>query len=112
MAVTFGLSGLPSEVVDTSSGAAFVGGFDRALPLLGPEFTTLWVSDHFQFGDAPTMECWSSLTYLAGRYERFKVGSLVLGQASRNPALLAKMAATLQFLSGGRLVLGIGAAWH
>ncbi len=80
--------------------------------MLGPEFTAIWASDHFQFGHRETFECWTRLTYLASRFPAYKVGSLVLGQAYRNPALLAKMAATLQFLSAGRLVLGIGAAWH
>jgi alkanesulfonate monooxygenase SsuD/methylene tetrahydromethanopterin reductase-like flavin-dependent oxidoreductase (luciferase family) len=114
MAITFGLSGLPEELYDAAlaNAAGYRDAYDRSLEVLGPEFTTLWGSDHFQFGDSPTMECWTRLTFLAGRYERFKVGSLVLGQAYRNPALLAKMAATLQFTSGGRLVLGIGAAWH
>lgn len=112
MSVTFGLCSLPEDAHDISSGAALLGGYDRSIDLLGPEFTTLWASDHLQFGDAPVLECWTRLSFLAGRYERFNVGSLVLGQGYRNPALLAKMAATLQFLTGGRLVLGMGAGWH
>jgi alkanesulfonate monooxygenase SsuD/methylene tetrahydromethanopterin reductase-like flavin-dependent oxidoreductase (luciferase family) len=112
MEVTFGLCSLPSDVYDISNGETFLDGYARAIDVLGPEFTTLWASDHLQFGDAPVMECWTRLCFLAARFERFKVGSLVLGQGYRNPALLAKMAATLQFLSGGRLVLGIGAGWH
>src|SRR4051794_30964953 len=111
MAVTFGLSGLPGDVYDLTSGATFLDGYDCSVDILGPEFTTLWTSDHFQFGDAARLECWTRMSMLAARFERFKVGSLVLGQAYRNPALLAKMAATLQFMTGGRLVLGIGAAW-
>jgi alkanesulfonate monooxygenase SsuD/methylene tetrahydromethanopterin reductase-like flavin-dependent oxidoreductase (luciferase family) len=112
MAVTFGLSGLTEDTYDLARGGDFVAGYDRCVEALGPEFTTVWASDHLQFGDSPTIECWTRLTYLASRYPHLKVGSLVLGQAYRNPALLAKMAATLQFLSDGRLVLGIGAAWH
>ena len=112
MAVTFGLGGLPADVWTVSSGAAYLDAYDRSLELLGPEFTTIWGSDHFQFGGDPIIECWTRLAFLAGRYPQFKVGSLVLGQAYRNPALLAKMAATLQFMSQGRLVLGIGAGWH
>jgi alkanesulfonate monooxygenase SsuD/methylene tetrahydromethanopterin reductase-like flavin-dependent oxidoreductase (luciferase family) len=112
MPVTFGLSGLPEQVYDIASGETFLDGYDKSVAVLGPEFTTLWTSDHFQFGDHPTIECWTRLTYVASRFPHLKVGSLVLGQAYRNPALLAKMAATLQFLSDGRLVLGIGAGWH
>ncbi len=87
-------------------------GTTRCVEVLGPEFTTLWTSDHLQFGDSPVLECWTRLCFLAGRFDRFQVGSLVLGQGYRNPALLAKMAATLQCLTSGRLVLGIGAGWH
>jgi alkanesulfonate monooxygenase SsuD/methylene tetrahydromethanopterin reductase-like flavin-dependent oxidoreductase (luciferase family) len=79
---------------------------------LSPEFTTLWVNDHLQFGDAPVLEAWTRLTYLAALFPQFKVGHLVLAQSFRNPALLAKMGATLQHLSGGRFILGIGAGWH
>jgi alkanesulfonate monooxygenase SsuD/methylene tetrahydromethanopterin reductase-like flavin-dependent oxidoreductase (luciferase family) len=78
---------------------------------LSPAFTTLWLEDHFQVGDVEHLECLTTLAFLAARYPRFKVGSLVLGQAYRNPALLAKMAANLQTLTGGRLILGLGAGW-
>ena len=111
MTVTFGLCSLPDDAYDISSGAAFLDGYDRAVEALGPEFTTIWASDHFQFGDDPVLECWTRLCVLAERFDTFRVGSLVLGQGYRNPALLAKMAATLQFLTDGRLVLGIGAGW-
>ena len=111
MPVTFGLHGLPLDAYDDRDGAAFLAGYARAVEVLGPEFTTLWASDHLQFDDGTVLECWTRLVYLAARFERFKVGSLVLGQGYRNPALLAKMAATLQFLTDGRFVLGIGAGW-
>ena len=84
----------------------------RMVEALSPEFTTLWVSDHLQFGDAPVLEGWTRLTYLAALFPHLKVGHLVLGQGYRNPALLAKMGATLQYLTGGRFILGIGAGWH
>jgi alkanesulfonate monooxygenase SsuD/methylene tetrahydromethanopterin reductase-like flavin-dependent oxidoreductase (luciferase family) len=77
-----------------------------------PEFSTVWVSDHFQIGDTPILEGWTLLTYLAAAFPRFRYGHLVLGQSYRNPALLAKMAATLQVLTGGRFILGLGAGWR
>jgi alkanesulfonate monooxygenase SsuD/methylene tetrahydromethanopterin reductase-like flavin-dependent oxidoreductase (luciferase family) len=89
-----------------------VGFYRRMVSALSPEFTTLWVSDHMQFGDAPVLEGWTRLTYLAALFPHLKVGHLVLGQGYRNPALLAKMGATLQYLTGGRFILGIGAGWH
>jgi alkanesulfonate monooxygenase SsuD/methylene tetrahydromethanopterin reductase-like flavin-dependent oxidoreductase (luciferase family) len=57
------------------------------------------------------MECFSLLAHAAGRAPGVRFGTLVLGQSFRNPALTAKIAATLQFLTGGRFVLGIGAGW-
>jgi alkanesulfonate monooxygenase SsuD/methylene tetrahydromethanopterin reductase-like flavin-dependent oxidoreductase (luciferase family) len=72
----------------------------------------LWVSDHLQNGDTPIYEAWTTLTYVAAMAPSYRVGNMVLGQSYRNPALLAKMAATLQDLTAGRLVLGIGAGWQ
>lgn len=72
---------------------------------------TAWVVDHFQFDDLPIMECFSLLAHSAGRQPGLRFGTLVVGQSFRNPALTAKIAATLQMLSGGRFTLGIGAGW-
>lgn len=74
-------------------------------------FTTLWVEDHLQWERIDTFECLTTLSYLAGSYPQFKVGTLVLSQSYRNPALLAKMMATLQALSNGHVILGLGAGW-
>ena len=78
---------------------------------LGPGFTTIWLEDHLQWGETGALECLTTLSYLAAAYPQYRVGSLVLGQAYRNPALLAKMAANLQLLSRGRFILGLGAGW-
>jgi alkanesulfonate monooxygenase SsuD/methylene tetrahydromethanopterin reductase-like flavin-dependent oxidoreductase (luciferase family) len=72
----------------------------------------LWVSDHLQKGDARYVEGWTALTYIAALAPSYQVGHMVLSQSYRNPALLAKMSATLQELTGGRFVLGIGAGWQ
>ncbi len=74
--------------------------------------TSMWVSDHLENEEHPVLEGWTTLTYLAALAPSYRVGHLVLAQSFRNPALLAKMAATLQHLSGGRFVLGIGAGWR
>ncbi len=84
---------------------------DESLPLLQNDYESLWISDHLFWSDIPTMEAWTTLAYMAARWPQFRIGPIVLGQSYRNPALLAKMAATLQFLTGGRFMMGIGAGW-
>jgi alkanesulfonate monooxygenase SsuD/methylene tetrahydromethanopterin reductase-like flavin-dependent oxidoreductase (luciferase family) len=69
-----------------------------------------WFVDHFQFNRQPYLECWTQMSFSAGRYPGLKTGTLVLGQGYRNPALVAKAAASFQHLNGG-LTLGIGAGW-
>jgi alkanesulfonate monooxygenase SsuD/methylene tetrahydromethanopterin reductase-like flavin-dependent oxidoreductase (luciferase family) len=78
---------------------------------LPAEFTTVWIEDHLQRGEHEVMEGWTLLTYLAALYPNVRFGHLVMSPSFRNPALLAKMAATLQQLTGGRYILGIGAGW-
>jgi len=84
----------------------------RILDPLPPVFSTVWLSDHLQFHDEPSLgEAWTRLTYLAANFPRLRFGNLVLSQSYRNPGLLGVMAATLQRLSGGRFILGLGAGW-
>src|SRR5438874_11612950 len=77
---------------------------------------SLWRSDHFfslmGHPERPALECWSSLTALAQRTKRIPFGPLVSPMTFRHPALLARMAAAVDGLSGGRLVLGLGAGWN
>ena len=104
----FGLQGFPAR----PEGVDRMTHYRSVLEMLPDAFTTVWISDHFQFAAKPTVEGWTLLTYLAAAFPRFRYGHLVLGQSYRNPALLAKMAATLQELTGGRFILGLGAGWH
>jgi F420-dependent oxidoreductase-like protein len=62
--------------------------------------------------DEPMLEGWSALAALARETSRVRLGTLVTGVTYRNPALLAKLATTLDTISGGRAVLGLGAAWN
>ncbi|MDP2290054.1 MAG: LLM class flavin-dependent oxidoreductase [Actinomycetota bacterium] len=85
------------------------------LPTALPHFDSLWIADHFYGFDAktdPFLEAWTTLTWLAARHPDVELCHHVLGHGYRPPALTAKMAATLQVLSGGRFVLGIGAGWR
>jgi alkanesulfonate monooxygenase SsuD/methylene tetrahydromethanopterin reductase-like flavin-dependent oxidoreductase (luciferase family) len=75
-------------------------------------FDSLWLPDHVQYGGHKVAEGWSLLAWALARYPDKVCGHEVLCNSFRNPAQLAKMAATLQALSGGRLVLGIGAGWN
>ncbi len=111
MPVTFGFDGLPGDA-DYSLGRTFLDSWRRAIDLGGDHFTTIWVSDHLQEKDETRFEAISRVSYLAATFPNHKVGTLVIGQGYRNPALLAKAAATAQYLSNGRLTLGIGAGWH
>lgn len=84
---------------------------DALLPQFVGHFQSLWMTDHFFWGEQFAYECWTVLSYLAAKWPTFDVGPMVLGQNYRNPAALAKMAATLQIFSGGRLIVGLGAGW-
>lgn len=73
----------------------------------------LWAPDHFMLGPHhEEYEVWTLLGALAERTDDVDLGPLVGAITYRNPALLGKMATTIDQLSGGRLVLGLGAAWH
>jgi alkanesulfonate monooxygenase SsuD/methylene tetrahydromethanopterin reductase-like flavin-dependent oxidoreductase (luciferase family) len=75
-------------------------------------FGSLWFPDHVQYGGHRVAEGWTLLTYALARYPDKLCGHEVLCNSFRNPAHLAKMAATAQALSGGRVILGIGAGWN
>lgn len=74
------------------------------------------VTDHFMPNTRDpvddTLECWTALSGLALSTRRLRIGTLVVGNTYRHPAVVAKMAATVDILSGGRLICGIGAAWQ
>jgi F420-dependent oxidoreductase-like protein len=78
-------------------------------------FESIWLFDHFHTVPRPTdeltFESFTSLSALAALTERVRLGQIVICNGFRNPALTAKMAATLDTISGGRFELGIGAGW-
>ncbi len=92
-------------------GTAFEPALRRALDIAHQSFSSLWFADHFMFGDADIHEAWVILSYAAALAPELQIGHLVLCNSYRQPSLVAKMAASLQSLSGGRFVLGYGAGW-
>jgi alkanesulfonate monooxygenase SsuD/methylene tetrahydromethanopterin reductase-like flavin-dependent oxidoreductase (luciferase family) len=95
-----------------NSRQTFVADIRRALDRVDRVFDSVWMPDHFQVGTLDVLECWSTLSYFAALYPALQFGSIVVSHSFRNPALLAKMAATLHYLTDGRLILGMGAGWN
>src|SRR6478736_423204 len=79
-------------------------------------FDSIWVYDHFHTVPTPTyettFECWTITAGLARDTQRVRLGQMVTCNGYRNPALLAKIASTVDVMSHGRLDFGIGAGWY
>ncbi|MDH4334128.1 MAG: LLM class flavin-dependent oxidoreductase [Chloroflexota bacterium] len=94
-----------SELAEMARGAEAIG------------LDSLWLGDHLLYRDdglppRGPWEAWSTLAALAAITERVEIGPLVAATSFHNPAMLAKKAATIEEISGGRLVLGLGAGWN
>jgi alkanesulfonate monooxygenase SsuD/methylene tetrahydromethanopterin reductase-like flavin-dependent oxidoreductase (luciferase family) len=89
---------------------------EHILPSVLPHFDSIWIADHFYGFDEQKeegfLEAWTTLTWLAAKFPDVMLCHHVLGHGYRNPALTAKMASTVQVLSGGRFMLGIGGGWR
>src|SRR2546423_4763704 len=98
----------PVEAYETMTGVA------QTAEELG--YDSVWLFDHFHTVPVPTQEktfeCWVSTAALARDTKRVRIGQIVTCNGYRNPALLAKMASTVDVLSHGRLDFGIGAGWY
>ncbi len=103
--VQFGLI-LPENPLNPPGRHRYMQDVNRLLACVKGHYTSAWAIDHLQ-GDV--LEGWTAVTYLSALHPELVWGHTVLCQSFRNPALVAKMGATLQFMSGGQFVLGIGA---
>src|SRR5579862_7207465 len=78
-------------------------------------FDAVWMRDHVSIaeitGNPLNLECWTTLSAVSRDTTRIRLGTLVICNGWRNAALLAKMAATLDVISGGRLIMGMGAGF-
>jgi alkanesulfonate monooxygenase SsuD/methylene tetrahydromethanopterin reductase-like flavin-dependent oxidoreductase (luciferase family) len=110
---------VPLAYGDTEDGRApaFAETLDFAARAEAVGLDSIWVYDHliFRFPPEPdegVHEAWTTLTALAPLVPRVELGALVMCSSFRNAGLMAKMAATLDDLSGGRVILGLGCGWH
>ena len=86
-------------------------GVRRALATVTGQWDSAWVTDHLQWDDSDRLEAMSTLTFYAALTPQLDWGTMVLCQSYRNPAYMAKLASTIQFLTQGRFIMGIGAGW-
>jgi F420-dependent oxidoreductase-like protein len=113
----FGLQ-IPNFTLGVPDDELFEGVADLALAAESVGFESVWVMDHFYqlppLGgpSQPMLESYTLLAALAARTSNIRLGALVTGVTYRNPALLAKIVTTLDVVSAGRAILGLGAAWY
>src|SRR6185437_3374601 len=96
--------------LDISPRLAFGDPVARAQRAEALGFDFISTSDH-PCGDEPTYETWTMLTWIAANTQRLRIATRVLGVPYRPPAIVAKMAETLDRLTGGRLILGLGGGY-
>jgi alkanesulfonate monooxygenase SsuD/methylene tetrahydromethanopterin reductase-like flavin-dependent oxidoreductase (luciferase family) len=110
-ALQFGLF-MPAELRAGRGSATYTADLNRFLTVAAGAFDSAWIIDHLQFEDTAVLEGFTTLAYMTALHPQLHFGHAVLCQSFRNPALLAKMGATMQWLSGGRFILGLGAGWN
>jgi len=98
--------------IENVDSRTFIRDLQHVLDVASPHFSSFWISDHHMTGDRFRMECWTQLTWIAARFPGPMLGTIVMSNSYRHPPLLAKMAASLQYFSHGRFILGYGAGWQ
>jgi alkanesulfonate monooxygenase SsuD/methylene tetrahydromethanopterin reductase-like flavin-dependent oxidoreductase (luciferase family) len=104
------------DTEDLTQGKYHIQDIKKYLSNLPKSFESIWLPDHLIAEMTPYtreyLECLTTTSYLISQYPNHLFGQCVLGNNYRNPALLAKISSTLQVLSQGRFILGIGAGWY
>ena len=106
------------DFVDNDTSQIFGSLQDLVISAEEKGFDSFWVMDHFHqlqmigAPGEPMLEGWTTISALAGVTNKIKLGTLVTGIIYRHPSILAKMGATLDVISKGRLFMGIGAGWN
>ena len=89
----------------------YLSDFKKAMDVAAQSFKSVWISDHLAYSNEFRLECWTHLTWVAAQYPNVDLGTIVMCNSWRQPSLMAKMAMSLHWMSGGRLILGYGAGW-
>jgi alkanesulfonate monooxygenase SsuD/methylene tetrahydromethanopterin reductase-like flavin-dependent oxidoreductase (luciferase family) len=117
---------IPANPTDESRRTLFIDQIAETLDFISGRLEGAFLDDHFfpwaaidhpggrEFlsNEVDTLECWTAITYWAAAFPKLDFGALVLCQSYRHPAVVAKMGATLNLLTGGRFVMGLGAGWR
>jgi len=101
-------------VFSPQAGMPFKALLERATHIERLGYHSIWLVDHFWnrgVPEADVLECTTAMSALCARTEKLRVGSLVLCNSFRNPAMLAKVLASIDSISGGRVEIGLGAGW-
>ena len=110
--IEFGYNSVSGDRQEVIRHRYFVSDLEHVLDIACQGMKYVLVPDHLAIASEYRLECWTLLTWIAARYPGVTVGGQVMCNSYRNPALVAKMGASLQAISSGRFVLGYGAGWH
>jgi alkanesulfonate monooxygenase SsuD/methylene tetrahydromethanopterin reductase-like flavin-dependent oxidoreductase (luciferase family) len=99
------------RLLETINPRTYTKDLQGVLDVAARTFSSFWISDHHMPADRFRLECWSVLMWVAARYPGQMLGTCVMSNSYRYPPFLAKMVASLQYLSNGRFIFGYGAGW-
>jgi alkanesulfonate monooxygenase SsuD/methylene tetrahydromethanopterin reductase-like flavin-dependent oxidoreductase (luciferase family) len=102
---------MPPGARKTEDSSKFDEGIRHTLATLHGPFESAFMTDHLQWGEDECLEAWTTLAFYAALFPQYDWGTMVSCQSYRNPAYHAKMASTVQYLTRGRLIMGLGAGW-